>query len=81
MKNKEHAKQMLKCFHYDPWNMMGPRHKLLRQNVIIAITGEKRPMAKCGVTEIQKLLREHINTSAATCAAREPEVFKAYFEN
>jgi hypothetical protein len=81
MKNKDQANQILKRFRYEPWNMMGPRHRLLRQHVIIAITGEKRPLAKCGVTEIQKLLREHIDTSAATCAAREPEIFEAYFEN
>jgi len=81
MHNIAQVKTILARFRYDPWNMMGPRNKAIRQALILAITGEKRPLAKCGVTAIEQLLQERIDTSAATCAARYPDFYKARLES
>ena len=81
MHNKEQSAAILARFKFDPWNLMGPRNKELRRDLIIALTGQRRPLAKCGVTEIQKILRDKIDVSQATCVAREPEMFKAFFQS
>ena len=79
MTDKLTAAAILAKFRFDPWNLSGPRNKEIRRQLLAAITGENRPLAKCGVTEITKELRARIDTSAATCAARYPDVFRAYF--
>lgn len=34
------------------WNLAGPHHKKTRQTVMEALTGERLPVAQCGVTAI-----------------------------
>jgi hypothetical protein len=79
MQDKQTAGAILSRFKFDPWNLMGPRNKQLRQQLMLAITGKRVPVAKCGVNALQRELRQRIDTSAATCQAREPEIFRAYF--
>jgi hypothetical protein len=79
MNDKTTAAAILAKFRFDPWNLSGPHNKEIRRQLLTAITGEKRSLAKCGVTEISKELRARIDASAATCAARYPDAFRAYF--
>jgi hypothetical protein len=38
------------------WDMAGPSGKEVRRAVMLALTGEKLPLAKCGVTAISAAL-------------------------
>ena len=77
MKDKAKVSAILAEFRFDPWNMMGNYNRKIRQTLIDAITGEIRPLAKCGVTEIEKELCARVDMSAATCRATFPDCFKA----
>ena len=79
MNDKTTASAILTKFRFDPWNLMGPHNKEIRRQLLTAITGERRPLAKCGVTEITKELKARIDISAASCVARYPDFFRAYF--
>lgn len=39
--------------HGQTGNIMGPHNRQNRQRLMLAITGEKRPVSKCGVTAIE----------------------------
>ena len=79
MKNKSDAQRTLARFHFDPWNMAGPAIKETRRNLILDITGERRPLAKCGVTEIIKALSNHVDFSKAGCLACYPREIEKFF--
>ena len=80
MKYHEAAKAIMKANRYDIWNLAGDANKSARVCLVFAITGERRPNAKCGVNAIEKLLTEIIDVTSATCKARYRDIFQSYFE-
>lgn len=70
MKDKETVTSILSSFRFDPWNLAGNANKEIRRQLLAAITGERRPLAKCGVNEITKEFRAIGALDGATCAAR-----------
>jgi hypothetical protein len=52
MKANPRLIEQLEAIRFDPWNLMGPSQRFQRQALMQLITGERRPVAKCGVTEL-----------------------------
>ena len=50
----------------DPWDLMGPVNANQRQRVMLALTGNKMPKAKCGVTAIAEAFRVGLGLSGQT---------------
>jgi hypothetical protein len=69
---------ILESRRFDIWNFSGDRNKELRQQLMLAITGEKRPKAKCGVSELSAELEKRFpHKASASCAARYPQALRA----
>lgn len=51
-----------------PWELAGPHFKKIRQKIMHGLTGEKLPIAKCGVTAIERTLID-ISKVEGNCAA------------
>jgi len=80
MADKNAAKAILSANKFDVWNLAGDANKSARVFLMFAITGNKLPIAKCGVNAIEKLLTEIIDVSKATCTANYCDIFQSYFE-
>lgn len=77
MKSDSEIRELLAKFRFDVWNLVGPRNADFRQHLMIAITGQKLPLAKCGVTAIHSALEERFpHVHLATCKAKEPEALQ-----
>jgi len=55
------ALAILSPFHFHVWNMAGPGFSTLRQSLMLALTGQKLPKAKCGVNALETILREKLH--------------------
>jgi hypothetical protein len=78
--HKSAVKAILENNRFDVWNLAGDANKSARVCLMFAITGNKLPISKCGVTAIEKLLTEIIDVSNASCKANYINIFQAYFE-
>jgi hypothetical protein len=64
-------------------NLFGPDNKECRRHIVLLITGQRRPLSKCGVNEVFKVVKEHLESkghdfSKAECLAhREDMVHEA----
>ncbi len=54
----------------DPWDMAGPAKSDQRAAFVRNFTGAKVPKAKCGVSEIERLLMEYFTPAGEHKAAR-----------
>jgi hypothetical protein len=76
--DKQSIKAIMESRRYDVWNFMGNANKSIRQQVMMAITGEKRPKAKCGVNELSAELEKRFPYKAnASCMARYPQALQS----
>jgi hypothetical protein len=74
---KQEIRDIFAARRFDVWNFAGDRNKEIRQQLMIAITGEKRPKAKCGVNELSAELEKRFPHKAnASCAARYPQALQ-----
>lgn len=64
------ALETLERYRFRAWNMSGPHNAAARQSLMQAITGQKLPKAKCGITAIDSEIRA-ILKPASDCQARE----------
>jgi len=66
----ETTRKAIKIIDGDAWNLSGPRWKKTRQAIIFDLTGIKTPLAKSGITVLEKLLikEAHLDT-AGKCYA------------
>jgi len=60
--NKESI-AILKLTRGDIYNLAGDRNRKLRQELMYQLTGEKLPIAKCGITAIEKIVYNFLNVS------------------
>jgi len=60
----------------DAWDLMGDANKERRRQVMQALTGQRLPLAKCGVTVVQAHLARHLGCPEANAA----DVEKAFAE-
>jgi hypothetical protein len=75
--SRQEIRAILESRRFDVWNFSGDRNKEIRQQLMISITGEKRPKAKCGVSELSAELEKRFpHKSNASCAARFPQALK-----
>jgi hypothetical protein len=74
---RQELSAILESRRFDVWNFSGNHNKDARQQLMLAITGEKRPKAKCGVTELSAELEKRFpHKASASCAARYPHALK-----
>lgn len=64
MKNTDRAKAIMLSARAQSWNLAGDANKPLRQELMTCLTGKKRPIAICGVTHIDNMLRATLATDA-----------------
>lgn len=63
--------------YFNLWNLCGNGKQRARREIILSITGEvKRPLSKCGITELNKLLWDDIKPAGNCYAAKEKVVIK-----
>jgi len=62
----ETTRKAIKIIDGDAWNLSGPRWKKTRQAIIFDLTGIKTPLAKSGITVLEKLLikEAHLDTTS-----------------
>ena len=58
--NKESI-TILKAINGDIYSLAGPHNKKLRQELIYQLTGDKKPIAKCGIHAIELIICNLIN--------------------
>lgn len=64
MKDLIRAKAIMLSARAQSWNLAGDANKPLRQELMTCLTGKKRPIAICGVTHIDNMLRATLATDA-----------------
>lgn len=61
----------MKALHGNCWRLAGPHNSTARQTLMLAITGEKRPKAKCGVTALTTELHARLEPKGNCQPSRE----------
>ena len=56
---------------FDLWKLSGNNNKKTRQKLIQLLTGNKLPLAKCGITTIRKIFYDHYKPRGDCEAIRE----------
>lgn len=63
----------------DIWQLAGPRNAKRRVAAMLAITGQRLPQSKCGVTAIRDALHAIVQP-AGNCAAAREDSLRAWFQ-
>lgn len=74
--NLQKMDSILSLFHYNPANLIGPRFKETRRDLMETLTG-KRPLAKdCGINNLMDLFYSRVPLRDHTCQAHREELLK-----
>lgn len=74
------ALETLERYRFRARNMSGPDNAAARQSLMLAITGQKLPKAKCGITAVDSEIRA-ILKPGRDCQAREEHEMESAMRN
>lgn len=73
------ALQILSAYRFHVWNMAGKNSSRIRQSLMQSLTGEKRPLAKCGCNALYSILRETLKPEPDCIAGMDRQMEQKMF--